>query len=502
MAFAGTAFLQCPLTLDANAFRQNVMALDPGIIPQGGTALAQAVETSLEALEESGGSFRAIVLITDGEDHEEGAMEAARKAAGKDCRIFAVGVGTPEGELLSSVGEDGSASFLKDRQGNVIKSRLNQSLLEEMARATGGFYVSLQDSTSIGALYQSGLAPLPREEVASRLFKQPIDRFQWPLALALACLLAEPLISDRRKVRASQGPGPVGVRDPGMILRAAALPCLLVGGALLAQTEREAAALFGDGRHQEALEAYRALAEEFPGDTRLAYNAGVSAYRAGAMEEAGGLLRSRRPHAPIRSRQQRAHYNKANALYRAGESASDPGQRALRWESAIRSYDNALALEDGDSQARENREFVTRRLEELRRQQQEQQEEDPSQEQNQEQDQEDGQESSQEEEQQDQDSGQEEEAAQEPSPEEEGKDPESSQDQQEQESSQEEQNQNPGQEEEEAAQESSPGEEGEEPPGTMTREQALQLLDSLREPGRPMIFLPPDTPGRPVSKDW
>ncbi len=206
VAFAGTAFLQCPLTLDANAFRQNVMALDPGIIPQGGTALAQAVETSLEALEESGGSFRAIVLITDGEDHEEGAMEAARKAAGKDCRIFAVGVGTPEGELLSSVGEDGSASFLKDRQGNVIKSRLNQSLLEEMARATGGFYVSLQDSTSIGALYQSGLAPLPREEVASRLFKQPIDRFQWPLALALACLLAEPLISDRRKVRRPRGP--------------------------------------------------------------------------------------------------------------------------------------------------------------------------------------------------------------------------------------------------------------------------------------------------------
>ncbi len=286
-----------------------------------------------------------------------------------------------------------------------------------------------------------------------------------------------------------------------MILRAAALPCLLVGGALLAQTEREAAALFGDGRHQEALEAYRALAEEFPGDTRLAYNAGVSAYRAGAMEEAVDYFEAA-ARTPDTVRQQRAHYNKANALYRAGESASDPGQRALRWESAIRSYDNALALEDGDSQARENREFVTRRLEELRRQQQEQQEEDPSQEQNQEQDQEDGQESSQEEEQQDQDSGQEEEAAQEPSPEEEGKDPESSQDQQEQESSQEEQNQNPGQEEEEAAQESSPGEEGEEPPGTMTREQALQLLDSLREPGRPMIFLPPDTPGRPVSKDW
>src|SRR6185436_7883896 len=100
VAFAGSAFLQCPLTLDDEAFRQSVEALEVGIIPQGGTALAEAIAASLSAFKEADENFKILVLFTDGEDHETGALQAAQKAAGSGMRIFTVGVGTGNGELL------------------------------------------------------------------------------------------------------------------------------------------------------------------------------------------------------------------------------------------------------------------------------------------------------------------------------------------------------------------------------------------------------------------
>src|SRR5438034_7548368 len=98
--FAGTAFLQCPLTLDEQAFRQSVEALEVGIIPQGGTALSEAIETALAAYKEDADNYKILVLFTDGEDHDSGAVEAAEKAAKAGLKVFTVGVGTPAGELL------------------------------------------------------------------------------------------------------------------------------------------------------------------------------------------------------------------------------------------------------------------------------------------------------------------------------------------------------------------------------------------------------------------
>lgn len=99
VAFAGGAFLQCPLTIDDNAFRQSVEALDVNIIPQGGTAVAEAVTTALTAFKE-GDNFKVLVLFTDGEDNDENAVSAAQAAAKEGMKIFTIGIGTAEGELL------------------------------------------------------------------------------------------------------------------------------------------------------------------------------------------------------------------------------------------------------------------------------------------------------------------------------------------------------------------------------------------------------------------
>src|SRR5262249_9170053 len=126
VAFAGTAFTECPLTLDYGAFKQSLDAIDVGIIPRGGTSLSAAIDTSLQAFEGKQGKHQALVLITDGEDNEGHAKDAAKRAAERGVKVYTIGIGTPEGELIPSE----SGGFVKDRKGQVVKSRLDEETLK------------------------------------------------------------------------------------------------------------------------------------------------------------------------------------------------------------------------------------------------------------------------------------------------------------------------------------------------------------------------------------
>src|SRR5437660_6315311 len=149
VAFAGTAFLQCPLTIDDSAFRQSVESLDVNIIPQGGTALAEAITTALAAFKEDD-NYKALVLLTDGEDHDSDAVAAAKKAAAAEMQIFTVGIGTAEGELLRVKDAAGHSDYVRDEQGNVVKSHLNEELLRDIAKETQyGVYLRLQGAKTI-----------------------------------------------------------------------------------------------------------------------------------------------------------------------------------------------------------------------------------------------------------------------------------------------------------------------------------------------------------------
>ena len=151
VAFAGTAFLQCPLTLDEEAYRQSVQILEPGIIPQGGTALGEAIETAANAFsEEDSENHKVLILFTDGEDHEEHVLDVVKKVAANGMKIFTVGVGTASGELLKVRDENGNSVFLKDQSGNVVKSRLNEPLLQQIAMAANGFLYSPEGSKCDG----------------------------------------------------------------------------------------------------------------------------------------------------------------------------------------------------------------------------------------------------------------------------------------------------------------------------------------------------------------
>jgi Ca-activated chloride channel family protein len=204
VAFAGDAFLQCPLTIDDEAFRQTLIQIDTDIIPQGGTALGQAIDVALNAFNKDAGGHRIIILMTDGEDHETGVMEAVERATKDGARIFTIGVGSASGEVLYTTDPYGNKVFIKDEQGNAVKSRLNEDLLKQIAQKADGFYLPLQNSRTMATLYERGLAPLPKREGSAKILRRLQERFQWPLAFAALILILEVFIQDHRRSTAEE----------------------------------------------------------------------------------------------------------------------------------------------------------------------------------------------------------------------------------------------------------------------------------------------------------
>ena len=200
VAFAGDAFLECPLTVDNTAFQQSAQALNVNSIPQGGTALAAAINTALTAFKEKD-HYKTLVLLTDGEDNdnETGALEAAQNAAKAGLKIFTVGIGTAAGDLIRVTDANGNSDYVRDDQGQVVKSHLNEALLQQIATTTGGFYLPLRGADTMDILYQRGLASLPKTEGSEKLIRRYHEQFQWPLAAAILLLLAEMLLPERKK---------------------------------------------------------------------------------------------------------------------------------------------------------------------------------------------------------------------------------------------------------------------------------------------------------------
>ncbi len=196
IAFAGSSFLQCPVTVDYAAFTMMLDDLYAGIIPRGGTAIAQALETAADSFEKHSEADKVVILITDGEDHVGDPLEMVNNLKSENIRLFSIGVGTPEGELIPAQG----GGYVKDEQGRVVKSTINETLLEQLARETGGFYVrSAPGDFGLDRIYKLGISGLQRDEQETRLAKVYEERFGWFAGTALLLLLAETLIAGKAK---------------------------------------------------------------------------------------------------------------------------------------------------------------------------------------------------------------------------------------------------------------------------------------------------------------
>jgi Ca-activated chloride channel family protein len=378
VAFAGDAFLECPLTIDNTAFQQSVQTLDVNSIPQGGTAIAGAINTALTAFKEKD-HHRVLVLFTDGEDNdsETEALAAAKKAGDAGLKIFTIGIGTAAGDLIRVTDANGNSDYVRDEQGNVVKSHLNEPLLQQIATMTGGFYLPLRGADTINTLYERGLEPLPKSEGREKLVKRYHERFQWPLGLAILLLLAEMFLPERKRERKvlSNGlphPGPLPnereKRSPVSGVAGTMVLFTLLGfaGNTLASP---AVALrdYNSGNYTNALTEYERLAEVNTNDLRLVFNAAAAAYRATNFDEAlkNFQLVTLSPDLKL---QQQAYYNLGNVQYRAGELKFAPSSEGLdameeSWKQALQSYSHAAQLNTNDVDAAYNTAFVKKQIE-------------------------------------------------------------------------------------------------------------------------------------------
>lgn len=377
IAFAGTAFVQCPLTVDYEAFRMTLNDADPRVIPRGGSAIGQAIRTALKGFEAGEGRDRAIILITDGEDTEGNPASAAEEAAQQGVKIYPIGVGTSDGELIPLKEEGKSLEFVKDSEGKVVKSRLNEEPLRELAARTQGIYVrSVPGNFGLDAIYDQGIRQLQRKEFEAKLQKRFFERYQWPLGVALVLLLLEMFVSDRRRSRDLANPR-IGESANGRKQRQAAmatvssLVVLCSAGVASADT---ASRLFERGRYDEALARYKKAAEKETENWPLFYNLGASAYKAGQLEEAAKAF-GKSLGSPDRALQAKAFYNLGNTSFRVGEAteAQGPAQAIPAYENSLKAFENALAIDPNDEDAKFNRNLAKKKIEELKKQQQEQQ---------------------------------------------------------------------------------------------------------------------------------
>ena len=343
VAFAGSAFLQAPLTLDHGAVLSALDELDTDLIPKGGTNLAAAIRASGEAFTKAEGFSRAIIIISDGEELDADGLAAARDAAADGVRIFTVGVGSAEGsEIPLAPGE-----FVRDPSGKVVQSKLDAARMKEIAEATGGFYTPL-DEQAARLLAAEGIGKMAESEIDTESSRRPIERYQWPLGAAIALLVLQALVGERRRV-------PLGAA--AALWLAAAAP-----------SQASGIAAYEQGNYEQARQEFENRLKMEPEAPNLQLNAGAAAYRLKDYGKASQYF-SKAMLAEDPALRSAAEFNLGNTLFRQGEGQEDKGKKVSDWKDAIAQYEAALKTRPDYSEARENKERVEQLLEELEKEQ-------------------------------------------------------------------------------------------------------------------------------------
>ena len=462
--FAGSAFVQCPLTLDYGTAEIFLKMAGPDMMSQQGTAIASALETSRALLNKGRpdgqkNNFQAILLVTDGEDLEGKWEEQAEACKKEGIKVIPVGVGDKGGGLIPAFDLHGRPDgFMKDEEGNVVMTRLDLVSLEKMAGIGGGSSFLIGVDGLAGNRLFAELQRLGKRDLEDRRISSFKERFVWPLMLALICFVLRMVLHARRPNR-PEGSFPTSKGARVSVVLLLAIPLLWstaaqaglrpVGGSE-AMAGRE---LFVAGEFEQALEKFEEALIQAPEDPRISLALGETLHHLERYEEAG--VEFERALGLAGDPELRAE-----ALYNLGTTRLAAGQT----DQAVEDLLASLQFDPDQADARHNLEVALRQLQQ--QQEQEQQEDQENQ---------DGENQEQQENQQQGDQNEDQENQEQKQEEQQQEDQQEQQDQQDQQDEQEQQN-DEQQQSEDQEQQDSPEQEN---PDEMTTEQALQLLNAL-----------------------
>lgn len=347
-AFSGTAFLQCPLTLDYAAFHLFLDVLSPDYLPVGGTNITGALTVAKDSFDPKSPAEKAVILITDGENTGQGdPLEAARELEQAGVKLFCIGVGGADGAPIPNA--DGG--FKKDRNGQIVMTKLDEETLKKMAVLTGGTYVrSVAGDMDLDVIYGNEIRGKMETAALSGGRKQVWeDRFQWFLGLAVACLLAELFLRPVRKT---------GNEIVAGLVFFLCLTCMTPPLALASPLE-DGVAAYDNGDYEIALKHFIDAQLEEPDRADILYNIGNAYYKLGDYEAALSHYQQALNHKDRNPSdlKEKAHYNIGNAHF-----------KNQNYEEAIKAYQAALEIDPDDKQAAENIQFVRKVMEQQQQQ--------------------------------------------------------------------------------------------------------------------------------------
>lgn len=344
IVFAGDAFVQLPITSDYVSAKMFLSEIEPSLIATQGTDIATAINMAANSFTQQQGVGKAIIVITDGEDHEGGALEAAKAAKKKGMRVYVLGVGSDKGAPIPM----GNGDYMKDRTGNTVMTKLNEEMCRQIAEAGGGAYIHVDNNTNAQRQLDSELAKLSKKEMQSTIYSDYDEQFQAFGIIAIILLILEICILE------SKNPIARRLNIFGRKQRTTTLIiALVVASASFAQNDRryitQGNKLFRSGQFDKAEVAYRKAIEKNPRNPQAHYNLGNS------------LMAQKKDSAAVQSFQkstelETSKIRKAMAFHNMGVVC----QQHKMYGEAIEAYKNSLRLNPKDDATRYNLELCKR----------------------------------------------------------------------------------------------------------------------------------------------
>ena len=338
IVFAGDAFVQLPITSDYVSAKMFLSSIDPSMMATQGTDIARAIDMAVHSFTQEEGIGKAIIVITDGEDHEGGALEAAKAAKDAGMRVYVLGVGSTKG---SPIPIPGTGDYMKDNTGNTVMSALNEEMCRQVAQAGGGAYIHVENNSAAQDQLDNELDKLAKKETTSTVYSEFDEQFQAVAILALLLIILEICIFDRRNPLLKR------LSLFGSKKKAATVMLLFVAMAVSAQTDRqyirEGNKQFRIGDYAKAEVSYRKAVEKNPKNPQAAFNLG------------NALMAQKKDSAAIQQFEQSARIEtnpvrKSAAYHNMGVIC----QTHKMYGEAIEAYKNALRNNPNDDETRYN----------------------------------------------------------------------------------------------------------------------------------------------------
>ena len=364
IAFAGNSYLQAPLTTDHDAVAEAIQSLDFTSVPRGGSEIGRALKLAIETFEKSPAKNHGLILFSDGGEPDASITAFAQQAAKKNILVLTVGVGTEGGALIPDPDPDRTGDFVRDQQGNVVKTKLEPLPLQEVAKITRGRYLKLGSQPLATGVVRDLVASLQAQTNAARETVKPIERFYWPLSIGVLLLLAAWIIRPTSRMKTPA---------PALALLAFAL---LVPDASAASNQKpEPAAAheaYKRGEYDHAVKLYDDLLKEAPAARQqplFAFGLGAAAHQLKDYDKAVGGF-SQALESTDSGLQNQAHRGLAHSLYDQGDKAlaKQPKFTVKAWRDSVKHFNAALAIEPENKEVKENRDFVQKRLDQLQEQ--------------------------------------------------------------------------------------------------------------------------------------